>query len=162
MQHVEQNIIRVDNIYILLIFLETEGGVEMSNIIDFIDDAKGAFDATKRFLQKARDINQIISKSIVVGELAEAGKKSLEAATPKDTGKTASSWDYSIEDDGKKITVNWTNDNIVKNVNIAVILQYGHGTRNGGYVQGIDYINPALQPIMNQMADSMWEAIVTL
>lgn len=134
----------------------------MGNVIDFITDAKGAFDATKEFLEKAKNINQVISKSVVVGELAEVGKQSLAAATPKDTGKTASSWDYSIEDDGDKITVTWTNDNVVKNVNIAVILQYGHGTRNGGYVQGIDYINPALKPIMNQMADNMWEAIVTL
>lgn len=135
----------------------------MSDVIEFFSKAKGAFDTTKSFLEKAKKINSTISKAVVVGELADAGKMALAAATPVNTGKTAASWDYEIEDDGKgKVTVTWTNDNIVDNVNIAIIIQYGHGTKNGGYVQGRDYINPALRPIMDQMAENMWEAVVIL
>lgn len=90
---------------------------------------------------------------------AMLGVQALSAATPVDTGLTSYSWGYVIElkDDGAIIT--WTNSNVNNGVNIAVILQYGHGTRNGGYVQGIDYINPAMKPVFDSIAEAAWEEV---
>lgn len=90
-----------------------------------------------------------------VGKLDKYGKKGvyyLKRATPKDTGLTSESWTYHIEHDLKGVTIIWENKNIQNGVNIAMILQYGHGTRNGGYVEGVDYINPALEKVFNEMA----------
>jgi hypothetical protein len=90
---------------------------------------------------------------------ARQGVKALEFATPKKTGKTASSWNYRIEKGFQQTKIIWENDNIVNGIPIAVILQYGHGTRNGGYVEGRDYINPAIRPIFDQIANSAWEEV---
>lgn len=81
------------------------------------------------------------------------------AATPKDSGVTSSMWGYEIEGDSGGWTIHWTNGNINKNVNIAVILQYGHGTGTGGYVAGRDYINPALVPVFEKLADEAWNEV---
>ena len=88
------------------------------------------------------------------------GVSALASGTPKLSGKTASSWGYTISKKNGKITITWTNSNINQGVNIALILQYGHGTRNGGYVEGIDYINPSLKPIFEEMADAVWKEVV--
>ena len=85
------------------------------------------------------------------------GVKALEDATPRDTGKTASSWYYEIENQNGKATISFHNSNVENNVSIAVILQYGHGTRNGGWVEGRDYINPAVQPVFDDIADKAWK-----
>ena len=87
------------------------------------------------------------------------GVQSLSAATPVRTGLTASSWDYKITRSNGTITIEWLNTNVNAGVNIAVILQYGHGTGTGGYVRGIDYINPALQPIFEKIADEAWREV---
>ena len=86
----------------------------------------------------------------------------LADATPKATGKTAASWSYEIKMDKSGATLCWKNGNIVDGVPIAVILQYGHGTRNGAYVQGVDYINPALAPIFSALADELWKEVRNL
>ena len=86
-----------------------------------------------------------------LAELAQKGVDALAAATPKDTGLTSQSWSYTISRSPQAITIKWTNSNFNKGVPIALILQYGHGTRNGGYVQGIDYINPAMRPIFDEI-----------
>lgn len=86
----------------------------------------------------------------------EMGVKALQSATPVDTGETALSWDYRIKRDKNSTTIEWINTNVVDGVPVAVILQYGHGTRNGGYVQGRDYINPALRPIFDEIARDAW------
>lgn len=91
----------------------------------------------------------------------ERGVKALAAATPKDTGKTADSWTYSIEEGKGTVSIVWSNTNVNKGLNIAVLLQYGHGTRNGGYVQGRDYINPALRPLFDEIANKAWEEVVS-
>ncbi len=94
--------------------------------------------------------------------LQKYGKKGVDAlmhATPIDSGKTALSWDYEIEYDDNYATIVWTNSNVNDHVSIAMILQYGHGTNNGGYVQGIDYINPAMQPIFDNLARDAWEEV---
>ena len=122
--------------------------------------SEGNFENTKKFLEKSKDL----SSGLVYRELtsiAEQGVDALKSATPVKTGATAASWGYEIEQSKGKTIVTWTNDNIVNGVNIAIILQYGHGTRNGGYVVGSDYINPALKPIFDQMTDSMWKAVIS-
>lgn len=117
---------------------------------------KGNFSRTEKFLKTASNKNY---KS-VLEQYAQAGVSALSSATPIDTGKTASSWSYVIEQSENTSSIIWTNSNIQNGVNIALILQYGHGTKNGGYVQGIDYINPSLQPIFNKIADAAWKEVV--
>lgn len=91
---------------------------------------------------------------------ARAGVVALANATPVDSGLTASSWTYEIRVSGESATINWVNTNVNKGVNIAVILQYGHGTGTGGYVQGRDYINPAMRPIFDRIAEEAWMEVV--
>ena len=88
-----------------------------------------------------------------------ASFSALRSATPVDSGETAASWDYEIEMNGDKKAIYWTNSNINDGVPIAVILQYGHGTGTGGYVQGRDYINPTMQTIFDQIADDAWKEV---
>lgn len=95
----------------------------------------------------------------VLNKYGQRGVEALAAATPKDTGKTASSWSYEITKNKDSTTITWKNSNVNKGVNIAILLQYGHGTGTGGWVEGVDYINPALKPIFQQMADDAWEEI---
>ena len=97
----------------------------------------------------------------VLEKYGSQGVQALSAATPTESGKTASSWDYKIVKKGGKVSVIWNNSNIENGVNIAVILQYGHGTGNGGYVQGRDHINPALRPIFDAMADAAWKEVTS-
>ena len=116
---------------------------------------KGDLSKTRTFLFHAirSDFKQILDK------YGEAGVKALAEATPKDTGKTAESWYYKIENNQNSITISWFNSNRNKGVPIAIILQYGHGTGNGGYVKGIDYINPAMKPIFNDLAKNAWKEV---
>lgn len=90
---------------------------------------------------------------------AEMGVEALSKATPVDTGKTASSWSYEIVTTREGYTIYWNNGNLNRGVSIALLLQYGHGTRNGGFVEGRDYINPALRPIFDEMADKAWQEV---
>ena len=89
----------------------------------------------------------------------QAGVAALQAATPLDTGETAASWGYRIRKSKNTVTIEWTNSNVVDGVPIAVILQYGHATRNGGYVQGRDYINPAIRSVFDQIAADVWKEV---
>lgn len=88
-----------------------------------------------------------------------AGVAALAAATPKDSGQTAASWSYEITESNGRTAISFSNSNRNDGVNIAIILQYGHGTNNGGYVQGRDYINPALRPIFDQIAAELWREV---
>lgn len=96
----------------------------------------------------------------ILDRYAQEGVKLLSNATPKDSGKTASSWSYEVENNKGEYTIYWRNDNVNKGVNIALILQTGHGTRNGGYVVGRDYINPAMRPAFDMITKAAWEEIV--
>ena len=89
----------------------------------------------------------------------EEGVRALADATPKDTGLTAASWQYRIIRSNGAVSITFENTNIQNGVPIAIILQYGHATRNGGYVQGIDYINPAVRPIFERLAEEAWEEV---
>lgn len=106
-------------------------------------------------------INRMKNKDYIklLDKYGQAGVDALSAATPVDSGKTASSWNYEISKGNGSYIINWTNSNINNGVNIAIILQYGHGTGTGGYVQGQDYINPATLTIFQRMADEAWKVI---
>lgn len=107
-------------------------------------------------------INRVLRRDYlnILAEYGRKGVEALRAATPVDTGLTRDSWEYEITANSKKTSIYWTNSNIQNGIPIAIILQYGHGTKNGGYVQGVDYINPALAPIFRQMANEAWRRIV--
>lgn len=116
---------------------------------------KGDFKKTEKLLKKSfgRDYIGVLEK------YGQEGVSSLSAATPVDSGLTAVSWSYEIIQNDSSISIIWKNTNENKGVNIAIILQYGHGTKNGGYVRGVDYINPALKPIFEKMADAAWKEV---
>lgn len=118
--------------------------------------SKGDFKKTRKLLEKAEnmDIRSILDK---YGRL---GVDALAEATPKDSGKTAASWDYDISMNRDGAVITWLNSNVHNGVNIAVILRYGHGTGTGGYVQGRDYISPAIRPVFDELANSAWEEVV--
>ena len=116
---------------------------------------KGDFKKLTSFLEKAKE-------GLDIGVLDKYGRKgvaALSSATPVDTGLTASSWFYKIENKNGIAKIEFHNSNIQNGVPIAVILQYGHGTRNGGYVVGRDYINPAIQPVFDELAKNAWKEV---
>ena len=108
---------------------------------------KGDFSKTTKFLKESKKP----IKDSVLHRYGQEGVAALMAATPVDTGLTANSWYYEIERTPNSASVSFHNSNIQNGVPIAIILQYGHGTRNGGWVQGRDYINPAIQPVFDKM-----------
>ena len=119
---------------------------------------KGDFSKLTRFLEKAKNV-------VRIGDLDKYGREgvaALSSATPVDSGLTASSWYYKVEHTNGSAKINFYNSNIQNGVPIAIILQYGHGTGNGGWVQGRDYINPAIQPIFDQIADKAWREVTKL
>ena len=119
---------------------------------------RGSFNNTEKLLKGLSkfDIKSILEK------YAKEGVSALSSATPVDTGLTASSWDYEIRITNSQYIINWTNSNIVDGVPIALILQYGHGTRNGGWVEGRDYINPAIRPIFDKIINEAWREVTKL
>lgn len=118
---------------------------------------RGNFNKTEKFLKtmKNKDFDSVLER------YAREGVQALAANTPTRSGKTAASWDFEIKRAGKSAYIYWTNSNINDGVNIAVIIQYGHGTGTGGYVQGIDYINPALRPVFEKMANEIWREVTS-
>lgn len=100
-----------------------------------------------------------ISKKLNLDKYGKEGVAALSAATPVDSGETANSWTYKIEKKNGKVTIGFHNTNIQNGAPIAILLQYGHGTKNGGWVEGRDYINPAIQPIFDKIADSAWKEV---
>lgn len=117
--------------------------------------SSGSTDKTMSFLQKM----SAPAPASGLDALAQQGVAALAASTPRDSGLTAASWGYEIESDGSRVSISWFNTNRVNGVNVAVILQYGHGTGTGGYVQGVDYINPAIKPIFDEIADNVWKQV---
>lgn len=117
---------------------------------------KGNFNRTESFLNRLKGF----SIDDILNSYGQQGVTALTETTPRLTGTTANSWTYSIEKRQGSISIVWSNTNVNKGINIAVILQYGHGTRNGGWVEGRDYINPALQPLFDKIANDAWEKVV--
>lgn len=119
---------------------------------------KGDFSKLSRYLERAKE-------AVRLGDLDRYGREgvaALSSATPVDSGLTASSWSYKIERDAVSATISFNNSNIQNGVPIAIILQYGHGTRNGGWVEGRDYINPAIQPVFDKLANDAWREVTRL
>ena len=97
--------------------------------------------------------------ALIMNQFGKEGVSALAAATPSRSGLTAKSWNYEVTRKGNNWKITWTNSNVNKGANIAVLIQYGHGTRNGGYVVGRDYINPAIRPIFDKIADKAWKEV---
>ena len=116
---------------------------------------KGDFSKLTRFLERAKE-------AVHLGDLDKYGRQgvaALSSSTRVDSGLTAESWYYEIENKNGSATITFNNSNIQNGVPIAIILQYGHGTRNGGWVEGRDYINPAIQPIFDEIANEAWREV---
>ena len=116
---------------------------------------KGDFSKLTKFLERAKE-------SVKLGDLDKYGRAGVEAlasATPVDSGLTANSWYYEIENKNGSASITFLNRNIQNGVPMAIILQYGHGTGTGGWVQGRDYINPAIQPLFDKIADDAWKEV---
>lgn len=119
---------------------------------------KGDFSKLTHFLERAKE-------AVKIGDLDRYGREgvaALASATPVNTGKTANSWYYEIEHKNGSVTISFNNSNIQNGVPIAIILQYGHGTGTGGWVQGRDYINPAIQPLFDRIASDAWKEVTKL
>lgn len=116
---------------------------------------KGDFKNLDKFIRKMK--NSDMFKSLDV--LARVGVEALASQTPKDSGLTAASWDYDIAISRGSCTITWKNYNIQNGFNVAIGLQYGHGTGTGGWVTGYDYINPAMRPIMDKIAEDVWKLV---
>lgn len=123
-------------------------------------NVKGDFKKTTKFLKQMSDSEYFN----ILSKYGEEGVKALSAATPKESGKTSKSWSYEIRrwkrKDSSGATISWTNSNFIDGVPIAILLQYGHASRNGSFVRGVDYINPALKPIFDKIANNVWEEVV--
>ena len=116
---------------------------------------KGDFSKLTRYLERVKE-------AVKLGNLDKYGREGVAAlvsATPIESGKTASSWYYEIENSNGSATISFYNSNVNKGVPIAIILQYGHGTGTGGWVQGRDYINPAIQPVFDRIAEEAWREV---
>lgn len=120
-------------------------------------EAKGGWDRTESFLKRVIRLNLAQRLQAAAAE----GVAALAAATPKESGLTANSWTAEVTIGANGFTIEWQNTHVVSGVPIAIILQYGHGTGTGGYVQGRDYINPAIQPVFDKIADEIWKEVTS-
>jgi len=119
---------------------------------------KGDFSKLTKYFERIRETAHLG----ILDKYGKQGVLALSAATPVDTGKTAASWRYSISNKNGTAVISFYNSNIQNGVPIAIILQYGHGTRNGGWVQGRDYINPFIQPVFDKMVNDVWREVTKL
>ena len=119
---------------------------------------KGDFSKATNYLERLKEV----TKTSIFDKYGREGVAALSSATPVETGLTANSWYYEIEHQNGSVSITFNNSNINKGVPIAIILQYGHGTRNGGWVQGRDYINPAIQPIFDRITEEAWREVTKL
>ena len=120
-------------------------------------DVSGDFRNTERFTRKVSKLDIMPA----LRSLAQAGVRALASATPVESGETAAAWGYEIRVSRGSSSITWTNSHQNNGVNIAIILQYGHGTGTGGWVSGRQYINRAIQPIMDQIAEDIWKVVTT-
>ena len=123
----------------------------------------GDFKKTEQFFKKnGAGLTKNVKITTGLNALGQEGVEALREATPKRTGKTSESWSYSVEHTSKGIRISWSNSNVVDgNANVALLIQNGHGTPRGTYVEGIDYINPALRPIFDRISDKVWTEVTS-
>ena len=119
---------------------------------------KGDFSKFTRYLERAKEV----AKMGILDRYGREGVAALASATPVETGKTAASWYYEVENKDGRATISFFNSNIQNGIPIAIILQYGHGTGTGGWVEGRDYINPAIRPIFDKIVESAWREVTKL
>ncbi len=119
---------------------------------------KGDFSKATRYLERAKNAVRLG----ILDKYGREGVAALASATPVDSGKTANSWHYEIRHQNGSVIISFLNSHVNKGVPIAIILQYGHGTGTGGWVQGRDYINPAIQPVFDNAAKAAWEEVTRL
>jgi hypothetical protein len=118
---------------------------------------KGNFKYTEKFFNKT-----VTSKYLnMLDQYGREGVAALSASTPIDSGETAKSWNYEIKRFRGGAKISWSNSHVIDGVPIAILIQYGHGTKNGGYVQGRDFINPTLRPIFDRIAEEAWKGVTT-
>lgn len=120
--------------------------------------SRGDFKRLEKYLRKLKRAD--FYKAL--DDFGQRGVRALSESTPVRTGTTASSWGYTITKSSSGAKLEWTNSNVNRGVNIAVIIQYGHGTGTGGYVTGLDYINPAMRPVFDQIIDDIWKEATTV
>jgi hypothetical protein len=117
----------------------------------------GSFSKTEAWLRKLQKLD--------IGAIAQAGAqrgvRALSAATPRDSSRAANSWAAEVKRSKSTTTITWTNSDLENGFPVVIMLQYGHGTGTGGYVQGIDFINPAIRPIFDEIAQSVWKAVTS-
>lgn len=123
----------------------------------FSFESSGSFKKTDNFLQRMLKGDMFSS----LEQFAREGVDALSSATPVDSGLTAGSWNYEIRKSRGFYQIIWTNSNVVDGRPIAILLQYGHGTGTGGYVEGYDYINPAMRPVFDRLAENVWKAVTS-
>lgn len=119
--------------------------------------SEGSFDKTERFLKAMQKLE--IDK--ILDAAGQKGVAALSRATPTDSGLASHSWGYEVKKSGGGVTIGWTNSDVENGFPVALMIQYGHGTGTGGYIQGRDYINPAMRPIFDQIADTVWKAVTS-
>jgi len=123
----------------------------------FSFSSQGDFSKTMRFLGNVRKLD--------IGRICEAearkGVQALEAATPRDSGLAANSWGYTIVRSAGSVMIGWTNSDVENGFPVALMIQYGHGTGTGGYITGRDYINPAMRPVFDSIAETVWKAVTS-
>lgn len=118
-------------------------------------ESSGSFERTEKFVRRMTT-GEIYNS---LGRYAEAGRSALANATPTESGLAAQSWTVKVSNKGSSWEIEWGNTNVENGFRVAIMLQYGHGTGTGGYVAGRDYINPAIQPIFDRIADDVWRAV---
>jgi hypothetical protein len=123
----------------------------------FSFSSEGDWATTTKFLQKMRDF-QIDS---VLNAAGAKGAAALGSATPKDTGRAALSWTYEIKKSASSVEIGWKNTDVEGGFPVALMIQYGHGTGTGGYVTGRDFINPAIRPVFDEIAETVWKAVTS-
>lgn len=116
---------------------------------------KGDFKKITGLIERVRDFINISD----LDKYGKAGVEVLSSATPKSSGRTSSSWNYKTIHEKNRVKIVWYNDNVNEDVNIALILQYGHSTKNGSWVEGVDYINPAMRPLFKDIANNAWKEV---
>lgn len=123
-----------------------------------------SFKQTGDFSKALKYLNSLRGRRYrdIIEKYAKEGVEVLRLNTPKDTGVTADSWDYEIVTTKKGFSINWTNSNVVGDVPVVILLQYGHATRSGSFVEGEDFINPAMRPVFEKIVQSLWKEVESL
>jgi hypothetical protein len=116
---------------------------------------KGSFRKTEKFMKRTLRHNYMS----ILQRYGQQGVEILQSVTPKDTGETAASWYYEIYNDGKAVHLSWFNSNENNGVSVVILLLYGHGLQNGGYVPGNDFVTPAIQPLLDDLARKAWREV---